>query len=111
MNNKFKCKISFRDITYGPKKETVEEPLAWMLAGELMEKGYRKVSNAYCRIARIEREDWVQELAKKLNCAPADFYKLDGSGISDRWRDHYVRSHSQDVLVVHPDILKHMKSY
>lgn len=105
-----KVKISLDQITWGPRKE-VDHIVAWVLAGEIMQKGYRKVSNAYCRLARIDRDDWLDVLAKQLQCSRADFYKLDGSGIDDQWRDQYVRVYSRDVLTVHPQIAKIVKPY
>lgn len=88
-----------------------DELTAFLKAGELTQKGYRKVSNKYQMVARIDREDWLDILAKKLNCCRADFYKLDGTGISDTWKDHYVRVHSQDRLTVGPEIYKLMKRF
>jgi hypothetical protein len=108
---KFRCKISLDEITYGPKTEEVDDVTVFTISGGLIAQGYRKVSNAFCRVAKIDRDDWVQVLATQLNCAPADFYKMDGSGISDRWRDHYVRMHSKKVLTVHPDIVRKIPSF
>lgn len=76
-----KIKIDLDDITWGPQAE-VNETAAFVLAGELMQKGYRRVSNAYCRVARIDREDWLDFLARQRRCSRADFYNVDGSGIS-----------------------------
>ena len=42
---------------------------------------------------------------------PTDFYKLDGSGIDDRWRAYYNAQFSQDTLTVHPDVYKKMMRY
>lgn len=106
-----KVKIQFSEITYGPKSQDVDELLAFTFVGELIEKGYRRVSNAYCRIARIDRDDWLDFMATKIGCAVADFYAKDGSGVSDQWKDHYIRMYSKDVLVVHPEILYRIKAY
>ena len=106
-----KMKISLNDITYGPKTQLVDELTSFTYSGELLEKGYRRVSNAFCRIARIDREDWLDFMATKINCAVADFYNKDGSGVSDSWKDHYVRRYSKDVLVVHPEILYRIRAY
>lgn len=105
----FKCKITEASITYGPTDP--DEVAAFLVAGELMQKGYRKTSNAYCHVSRIDREDWLQVLAKEMHCAVADFYSRDGFGVRDNWRDHYVRCYSKDTLTVHPLILKKMKTY
>lgn len=105
-----KVKISTDDITWGPKV-ALGEVETWLLAGELMNKGYRRVSNAYCRVARIDREDWLDVLARQRRCSRADFYNLDGSGISDQHRDYYIRTFSKDELTIHPEICHRVKSY
>ena len=106
----FKYKIDLEtDITYGPTDP--DEVAAFATAGELMAKGYRKTSNAYCRVARIDREDWMQTLAKRMNCCVADFYNIDGSGPSNNWKDFYIRTHSKDTLTVHPSVLRRMAGW
>ena len=106
-----KVKITLNQITYGPRTTNVDELLAFTIAGELLEKGYRRVSNAYCRVARIDRDDWLDYMATQMKCCVADFYNKDGSGVPDHWRDHYVRCYSTDELVVHPEILYRIRSY
>lgn len=76
-----------------------------------MKKGYRKTSNAYCIVSRIDRDDWVEKLARERYCSVADFYNVDGTGIGDQHRDYYVRVHSKDKLTVHPRILQKMKAW
>lgn len=105
----FKCKISRDQITYGPKEP--DEVEAFMVAGELMKQGYRKTSNAYCHVSRIDREDWLDVLAKQRHCSRADFYNVDGSGVGDQHRDHYIRTFSKDKLTVAPEVLSFMKAY
>lgn len=105
----FKCKIGPQDLTYGDWMP--DDVQAFMIAGDLMKQGYRKTSNAYCMVSRIDREDWLDVLAMSMNCARADFYALDGSGVRDTWRDHYVRVFSKDTLTVSPKVLKLMKGY
>lgn len=83
----------------------------FVVAGNLHEQGYRRVSNKYKLVARIDCDNWLDVLAKSLNCCRADFYKLDGSGISDQWRDHYVRVYSKDQITVSPEIYKLMKGW
>lgn len=107
----FKCKIRPENITYGPKTFDIDELTAFTIAGDLMQKGYRKTSNAYCLVSRIDRDDWLDVLAKERFCSRADFYNVDGSGIGNQHRDYYVRVHSQDNLTVSPAILKFMKAY
>jgi hypothetical protein len=105
----FKCKISPDDVTHGPwAPDDVE---AFVIAGDLMAKGYRKVSNAYCLVSRIDREDWVEVLARSRHCSVADFYNVGGSGIGNQHRDHYVRVYSKDNLTVSPRVLKLMKGW
>lgn len=106
-----KVKITLDQITRGPNTPEVDELMAFTIAGELYSEGYRRVSNAYCQLARIDREDWIQVLAAKLNCAPADFYKLDGSGVDDNWRDHYIRCSTTDKITVHPEIAFKVRGY
>jgi hypothetical protein len=105
----WKCKITEHDITYGPTDP--DEVAAFVTAGELMAKGYRKTSNAYCMVSRIDREDWLDVLAKERRCSRADFYNVDGSGVGDQHRDHYIRVFSEDTLTVHPMVLRKMRSY
>ena len=105
----FKVKISLDNITYGSKEPTELEAI--LLATELMNKGYRRTSNAYCLVTRIDREDWVEKLARERHCSVADFYNVDGSGIGNQHRDYYVRCHSKDQHTVHPAVLKHIPSY
>lgn len=111
MNKHGKVKISLGDITWGPRTEEVDEVTIFICAGNLMNQGYRRVSNAYCEVARIDREDWLDVLAKERRCSRADFYNVDGSGIGDQHRDHYVRVFSKDKLTIHPAIHRAMKSY
>ena len=104
-----KCKITEQDITYGSwDPDDVE---AWTTAGELMRKGYRKTSNAYCMVSRVDREDWLEVLAAQRHCSVADFYNVDGSGVRDSHRDHYIRTFSEDTLTVSPKVMKLMKGY
>ena len=73
----------------------------------LIAMGYRRVSNSYCRVSRIDREDWVEFLAKELRCAPADFIVRDGSGmISSDWYDFYRRIYSNDNIILSKDDFK-----
>lgn len=88
-----------------------EELEVFMAASELNRMGYRKISNKYKLVARIDRDDWMDILAKQLNCCRADFYKLDGSGISNTWKDHYVRVYSEDKLTVSQEVYSKMERY
>lgn len=105
----FKCKIKSDDVTYGPWEPDELEMFSIPLG--LTRDGYRRVSNAYCRVARIDREDWLDVLAERMFCARADFYCKNGGGVQDNWRDHYIRTFSKDILTVSPAIYNKMKSY
>ena len=83
----------------------------FMAAGELNRMGYRRISNKYKLVARIDRDDWMDVLAKQLNCCRADFYKLDGSGISNTWKDHYIRVYSEDKMTVSQEVYSKMERY
>jgi len=95
----FKCKITEADVTTSLSSE------------ELIKLGYRRVSNAYCLVARIDREDWLDVLALARGCSVADFYSKDGSGVSDRHRDYYCRVHSKDELTVHPSQIRQIPTW
>lgn len=70
-------------------------------AEELTRLGYRRISNAYRLVARIDRPDWVEVLATAMRRAPADFIVRDGSGmISGQWCDHFRRCYSRDIHTV-----------
>lgn len=62
----------------------------------LAAQGYRRISNAHGMVARIDRPDWVDVLAKALHRAPADFYVPGESEPAGNWRDHYRRCYSKD---------------
>lgn len=104
----FKVKISYDNITIGPKSVDVDELVAATWAQHLTEMGYFRTSNAYCIITRLDRPDWIHVLATKMRCAPADFYNTDGSGVSDRAKGHYLRIYSKDQHTIHPKILRKM---
>lgn len=101
-------KISLDDITLGPKEPDELQAVTW--AFELNNQGYRRTSNAYCAIGKIDRDDWHIVLATKMRCAPADFYMTDGSGLSEHWKNHYIRTHTTDKHTVAPAILRLLHS-
>ena len=88
-----------------------EELEAFMAAGELNRLGYRRISNRYKLVARIDRDDWLDVLALQLRCCRADFYKLDGTGIANNWKDHYIRVYSEDKLTVSPAVYAKIARY
>lgn len=104
-------KISEDKITFGPKTLGPLDPFVEMVhVHELTQKGYKRLSNAYCMIGRIDREDWLDVLAEEMHTCRADYYNRDGSGINDDWRDYYIRRHSKDVLTVNPYIHRKIPS-
>ena len=62
-------------------------------AAELAFRGYRRVSNKYGTVARIDCANWRRELNNRLR---RDTSK--NPGIC--WEDHYRRCYSQDKLDV-----------
>lgn len=104
-------KITTSDITRGPNSPEVDPLVAWTIAGELHREGYIGISNAYCHIGRIDREDWLDVLAAQRRCSRADFYNVDGSGIGPQHREHYIRVFTKDTHTIHPDIYKALKKY
>lgn len=109
-----KTKITASQITYGPTDQELNEVTVFLYAGELAREGWHGVSNAYCHLRRIDREDWVIELARQMRRAPADFYVPGENEVAWNWKEHYLRCYSKDELTVHPqiyDALKRMRSY
>lgn len=85
------------------------EPTTTMSAAELVARGYRKVSNGHCLVARIDTPNWVDVLARNLRRSPAEFYESKNDyQPSGHWCDHYRRCFSHDTLVVSPETLKHI---
>lgn len=105
----FKTKITLDNITIGshsPTEDEVDE-----LAQELIKQGYRRTSNAYCLVSRIDKEDWLEILSDSMKCTVARFYKRDGTGVPDGWRDHYIRCFSKDTHTVHPLVIRKIPPY
>ena len=72
---------------------------------DLVESGYRAVSNRYRMIARIDREDWREEMARRHVAGyPGDQEANFQMGLrwvtalGDSAGDQYRRVYSQDVL-------------
>lgn len=105
----FKTKITEKDVTYGPTDP--DEFLTEIFAIELSKKGYQGISNAYCLVGRVDREDWLEVMARARNCAPSRFFMMDGSGVDPREREYYIRAHTKDKLTVHPKIYQRLKTY
>lgn len=103
-----KVKITRDKITIGPQEPDEFDIMFW--THHLKKEGYIRTSNAYCMIGRPDREDWIDVMATKMNCCNADFYMKDGSGPSPQWKEHYVRTYSQDKHTVAPEIIRKMKA-
>lgn len=77
-----------------------------MTGEEATAMGYRRISNTYRLVARIDRPDWLEHMATTLRRAPADFYvrgrptltEVDGG-----WCDYYRRCHSKDRVTLAPN--------
>lgn len=65
--------------------------------------GYRRTSNRFCMLSRIDRADWLQVLAQQMGRAIADFYTPDGN-LSVQWADYYRRSMTKDTITVSEEI-------
>lgn len=75
----------------------------------LVSRGYRKTSNAYCIVSRIDRPDWLQWMAANLGGrgrAVADFYDTKTGLPSGSWCDHYRRVRSKDTLVIPREMIQ-----
>lgn len=92
-------------------KVTDEDSTTDLIPEELINLGYRRVSNAYCLVAKIDREDWLEILAGRMRCSVAHFYNRDGSGISNDWKDHYIRVYSKDTHCVGPSRIRLIPGY
>jgi hypothetical protein len=103
-----KIKITRDQITLGPKEPSELEVLVWVY--KLEQDGYRRTSNAFCTIGKIDRHDWIDVLASKMYCCNADFYMKDGSGPSDQWKSHYIRMYTKDKHTVAPEISRKIQS-
>jgi hypothetical protein len=61
-------------------------------------------TNKHKLVARIDRKDWLQSMAKSLHRAPADFYVPGENHVAPNWCDYYRRVHSKDQLEVSAEI-------
>lgn len=85
-----------------------------MTAQELFEKGYVGLSNKYRIVARIDRPDWVEKLARELNRSVADFYFYRNGrrieGYTGHWGEHYCAVYSRDTIEgVDPETYQELK--
>lgn len=75
-------------------------PTTNMSAEELIARGYRKTSNAYGHVTRIDRPDWVEFLAGKLGRSVAELYDPKTGKPAGTWADHYRTMYSDDTHTV-----------
>lgn len=80
-------------------------PTTFLTVEQLVAMGYRRVSNAYCHVARIDRPDWLNVLANTLHRLPAEFYAPGEPYPRGMWCDHYRRGYSKDVLTVSREMI------
>ena len=81
-------------------------------AARLTAMGYCRVSRRFCHVSRIDREDWLDRLARHF--APWDpdgegAAHVQGSG-SPSINDYYRRVLSKDTLIVSSSVIRCMPS-
>lgn len=82
-----------------------------LTADELIALGYRRTSNKYRIVSRIDRPDWVTVLAVHCRRAPADFYQIGASDPEGNWCDYYRRVLSKDKIEgVDPEVFRAVPS-
>jgi hypothetical protein len=69
------------------------------LADRLSHAGYRAISNRHRIVARIDREDWVEWLSRRLRQPAANFYTPGDPEPDGQWCDYYRRTESRDRIV------------
>ena len=90
--------------------EKNQHDAAWYIS-----RGYRRISNKYRTVARIDREDWREYMAHELGRTIAELCLVDkegggwkvGSDVTPMWRGHYRSYYSKDVIeMLHPDVFR-----
>jgi hypothetical protein len=70
-----------------------------MTEGErLAASGYRAVSNKYRMIARLDRPDWLEHMARQYTPWSFEEGMRWATGLGEGAADHYRRVYSKDVL-------------
>jgi hypothetical protein len=77
---------------------------------ELAAMGYRRTSNKYGMLSRIDRADWIEVLAAHLRRAPADFYIPGEKFPAANWCDFYRRVLSKDTIEIDPNKAREVPS-
>lgn len=91
-----------KDFTKTPKELSDARYAAVLTAA-----GYRRISNKFRLISRIDNAQWVELLAEQMHCAPADFFVAGkGRTPSASWCDHYRRCFSKDMAEVSPAVFQ-----
>lgn len=67
-------------------------------AQRLIGMGYRRTSNKYLMVSRIDRPDWVTVLAQHLKRSPAELYEIGAPSPAARWCGFYRSVLSKDSL-------------
>lgn len=80
-----------------------------MTAYQIMSMGYRRVSNKYKTVARIDRYDWLDVLAESMNKSPSRFYDKTGK-LDGQWCDWYRRCISKDSHNIPQEIFAQIPS-
>lgn len=89
------------------------EPTTTMTAEELIARGYRRTSNAYALVTRIDRPDWLNFMAKKMRCSEGRFLQLSETAppqVDGRWASHYRGVYSEDEHTVDSERLRKIPS-
>lgn len=94
-----------------PYKWKAGQPTTKLSAEELTAQGYVKTSNAYGLVARIDRPDWIEFLARHYHRAPADFCIVTDEGLvpAPNWGAHYLQF-SKDKHTVPYDVMRKIPS-
>ena len=72
-----------------------------LLAQRYTRAGYRRVSNKYLQISRVDQKHWVKVILKSH-----DFGQLTPENVQNYWADNYRRCRSNDVIQVNTEVFK-----
>lgn len=88
--------------------QIVITPEVEALAKRMFDAGYMASSNKYRIATRIDREDWVEFMAKKFSRSVADFYMHHNGELTQstgHWGEHYCQVFSKDKIESLPPAL------
>lgn len=100
--------IGEEDITSGPGFDCSEGE-AILMASAYASQGYRIVNTAYCMLARIDCDNWLDILAAAQNRPVTAFCDPGTTDVSDHWHGVYLSHYSHDVITVCPAIIRKMR--